>query len=256
MIKFPIQRKNYFTLFWLPNAITLLNLFTGFSSMLLVMSGKVHEGSWLIFLSLVWDSLDGNIARALKNPSPFGRELDSLCDMVSFVAAPAMLAYILWLYLFDFTGLLAIFAFLGCGAYRLARFNVQPPVKTYFQGLPTPAAAVLLATSALAYQKNGWVDTPLFASITLVVMISLGLLMVSTIPYPKLSVLRFSEWSWLFLFEIFLIGVLTFYWNFETALSVAFYVFLVLSPFLGLKRFRQAFVLAKLKKDVETYDAK
>lgn len=256
MIKFPIQRKNYFTLFWLPNAITLLNLFTGFSSMLLVMTGSIHLGAWFIFLSLLWDSLDGNVARALKNPSPFGRELDSLCDMVSFVAAPSMLAYMMWLYLFDFWGLMAIFAFLGCGAYRLARFNVQPPVKTYFQGLPTPAAAVLLATSALAYQKNGWTDTPLFASITMAVMITLGLLMVSTIPYPKLSVLRFSEWSWLFAFEILLIGVLTLHWNFETALCAAFYVFLALSPFLGLKRFRQAFLTVNGKEDLETYDAK
>ena len=76
---------------WLPNAVTLCNLFAGFFSILAVCDGNFETAAWLIFLAMILDSLDGNIARALKQSNEFGRELDSLSDIVSFVVAPAFL---------------------------------------------------------------------------------------------------------------------------------------------------------------------
>ncbi len=224
------KQEHHFSLSWLANTVTLFNLFTGFLSIWMVTGGRIRTAAWLIFISLLWDSLDGNIARALKNPTPFGRELDSLSDIVSFVVAPALLALKSCYDAISFWDLLPIFLYLAAGAYRLARFNVRPTLKNYFQGLPTPAAAVILAMIVLSYQKNGWIDHEPFMVILAVLMIFLSFLMISEIMYPKLSAIKFSKWRSFFYLESLIFTIVFTALNFETALGAIFLVFLVLAP--------------------------
>ncbi len=125
----PVAKRNFI---FLPNLITLFNLFSGFLSLLMAARGKIVVAGGMIILSLVWDSLDGNIARMFKNPSDLGRELDSLADIVSFVVAPAFLmAHFLLEHISPWM-LLLLFLYLSAGTYRLARFNLRPPLKDYF----------------------------------------------------------------------------------------------------------------------------
>jgi len=224
------KNQHPFTLFWLPNMVSLFNLFTGFFSILMVAEGRLRTAAWLIFVSLLWDSLDGNIARALKNQSAFGRELDSLADIVSFVVAPCLIVLKAWSYKFVPWTLIPVFFYLAGGAYRLARFNIRPPVKNYFEGLPTPAGAVVVAMTVLAYKKNDWTDVTLFIFVLVALMSVTSFLMVSRIPYPKLSAIKFSRWQSFFYLEFVLFVLVSFAMNLETALAAIFLAFLFLAP--------------------------
>ncbi len=215
---------------FLPNLITLFNLFTGFLSILLCMEGDLKHAAWLILICLLWDSLDGNIARSFKNPTPFGRELDSLADVVAFVLAPAVLVTKFWLYKFSPWMLFFIFLYLGCGAYRLARFNLGPFVKNSFEGLPTPAAAMTLAMSILAAQKNGLTDRFFMLFVMVILVALLSFLMVSRIPYPKFSAIQFSNWKSFFYLSIFLSLLIFLAVNVETAAASGCLIFTFLSP--------------------------
>ncbi|MBI3087689.1 MAG: CDP-diacylglycerol--serine O-phosphatidyltransferase [Candidatus Omnitrophica bacterium] len=186
--------ERYFSASWLANLITLANLFSGFVAILMVVEGRLAAAAWLILLCLVWDSLDGNAARRLKTSTPFGRELDSLADLVSFVVAPALLALRICPPLQASAALL----YLAAGAYRLARFNVRPATRTYFEGLPVPAAAATLASVVLAFSRRHTLTLLGSASLLAALMAVLSVLMVSYLRYPKLSAIQFSRWRWLY----------------------------------------------------------
>jgi CDP-diacylglycerol--serine O-phosphatidyltransferase len=111
------------------------------------MNGRFDQASVAIFLSMVLDSLDGRVARMTNTQSAFGEQMDSLSDMVSFGAAPALIAYEWGLSGLGRWGWIAAFVYCACAALRLARFNVNTSVvdKRFFQGLPSPAAAALVA---------------------------------------------------------------------------------------------------------------
>ena len=191
---------------------------------------KIENAVWLIFAALFWDSLDGNIARALKNPTAFGRELDSLADQVSFVIAPTFLVLQNWAYALTPWTLAAILGFLAAGTYRLARFNIHHVHKNYFEGLPTPAAACVLAMMVLAHLKNTWIDPSLFASFLFILVLLLSFLMASRVPYPKLSAVPFRQWRFLFYLELILFPVVLFTTNLEAAIASIFLIFLLLGP--------------------------
>ena len=130
----------------LPNAITLAALFAGFYAIVMAMNGRFEQSCIGIFCAAVLDSLDGRVARMTNSQSAFGEQMDSLCDMVSFGAAPAIIVYT-W----AFSGLgklgwIPAFVYMSGAALRLARFNVNIGVvdKRFFQGLPSPAAAALV----------------------------------------------------------------------------------------------------------------
>ena len=130
----------------LPNAITLAALFAGFYAIVMAMNGRFEQSCIGVFCAAVLDSLDGRVARMTNSQSAFGEQMDSLCDMVSFGAAPAIIVYT-W----AFTGLgklgwIPAFVYMSGAALRLARFNVNIGVvdKRFFQGLPSPAAAALV----------------------------------------------------------------------------------------------------------------
>lgn len=140
-------RKRAKGIYMVPNMITLAALFGGFYSIVMAMNGRFELATVALFLSMVLDSLDGRVARMTNTQSAFGEQMDSLSDMVCFGAAPALVAYIWTLSTLGRWGWIAAFVYLACAALRLARFNVNTGVvdKRYFQGLPSPAAAALVA---------------------------------------------------------------------------------------------------------------
>jgi len=160
------QRPPRKGIYVLPNMITLGALFGGFYAIVMAMNGQFVLATAGIFAAMVLDSLDGRVARMTRTQSAFGEQMDSLSDMVSFGAAPALVAYIWAMQPLGKAGWFAAFVYCACAALRLARFNVNTAVvdKRYFQGLPSPAAAALVAgfiwlTSAM-FEANR--DVPLF----------------------------------------------------------------------------------------------
>lgn len=157
-------------IYWLPNLFTIAALFAGFYAIVQAMGGRYEQAAIAIFVAMVLDGLDGRIARLTRTQSAFGAELDSLSDMVSFGVAPALVVYVWaledfaamgtvkWLgpWLSSKLGWIAAFIYCACAALRLARFNTTLEVadKRFFQGLPSPAAACLIA--GLVWALNGY----------------------------------------------------------------------------------------------------
>lgn len=131
----------------LPNAITTIALFAGFYAIVQAMNGRFELAAIGIFFAMLFDGLDGRVARLTRTQSPFGAEYDSLSDMVAFGAAPALVIYEWALKGMGRMGWVAAFVYCACAALRLARFNTNLDVvdKRFFQGLPSPAAAGLIA---------------------------------------------------------------------------------------------------------------
>ena len=140
-------RKRRKGIYILPNLFTLAALFGGFYSVVMAMNSRFDMAAVGVFCAMVLDSLDGRVARMTNTQSAFGEQMDSLSDMVSFGAAPALIAYEWALQGLGNWGWTAAFVYCACAALRLARFNVNTGVvdKRYFQGLPSPAAAALVA---------------------------------------------------------------------------------------------------------------
>jgi len=141
----PLRRRR--GVYLLPNAFTTAALFCGFYAIVMAMNLKFDHASIAIFAAMVLDSLDGRVARMTNTQSEFGAQYDSLSDMVSFGAAPALVVYEWSLRGLGKMGWLAAFVYCAGAALRLARFNTNITVvdKRYFQGLPSPAAAALVA---------------------------------------------------------------------------------------------------------------
>jgi len=137
------RRKGIYVL---PNAITLAALFSGFYGIVMAMNGRFEVACIAIFCAAILDSLDGRVARMTNAQSAFGEQMDSLSDMVSFGAAPALIVYIWGLKDLGKAGWIPAFVYIAGAALRLARFNVNIGVvdKRFFQGLPSPAAAALV----------------------------------------------------------------------------------------------------------------
>ncbi|MBQ5832462.1 MAG: CDP-diacylglycerol--serine O-phosphatidyltransferase [Selenomonadales bacterium] len=162
----------------IPNLVTMLNLVFGMFSIVATLEGRYECAVWCIILAMIADGMDGRVARYLNETSELGKELDSLCDLVSFGVAPAILAYSFQLHEYGFVGILAAVFFAACGAFRLARFNVNTGVvKGYFMGVPIPAGGCVLA--AFIYM-----GIHLEARMFIALVLLFGYLMVSTVKYP------------------------------------------------------------------------
>ncbi|GAB1392427.1 CDP-diacylglycerol--serine O-phosphatidyltransferase [Rhodocyclaceae bacterium] len=142
----------------LPNLLTTAALFSGFFAIVQAMNGKFEVAAMAIFIAMVFDGLDGRVARLTHTQSAFGAEYDSLSDMVSFGAAPALVIYVWALKDLGKLGWIAAFIYCAGAALRLARFNTNIEVvdKRYFQGLPSPAAAALVAGLVWVLIDNEW----------------------------------------------------------------------------------------------------
>lgn len=163
----------------IPNLFTLANLLLGILSLVYTMEGEYQLSAIMILISMVLDGMDGKVARRLDAASPFGKELDSLSDLVSFGVAPAILIYSFKLTALGVSGLLIALAFALCGAIRLARFNVSN-ITTHFIGVPITAAGSLVAILALLGNKLPFISFP-------IVVVILSYLMVSNLKVPKYS---------------------------------------------------------------------
>lgn len=163
----------------LPNLLTTAALFSGFFAIVQAMNGNFELAAVAIFIAMVLDGLDGRVARLTHTQSAFGAEYDSLSDMVSFGAAPALVMYEWALKDLGKLGWIAAFIYCAGAALRLARFNTNIEVvdKRYFQGLPSPAAAALVAGLVWVLLDNGWTGSEarwyafaltLFAGVTMV----------------------------------------------------------------------------------------
>ncbi len=174
----------------LPSLFTIGNMLLGFYAVVTGLRGDFTRAALLVFTAAVLDSLDGWIARLTGTESEFGREYDSLADVVTFGATPALLAY-LWGFAgngeWQRVGWLAPLFFLVCTATRLARFNVQTKIvdARWFVGLPTPAAAGAIVSILFFAPDPEW--RPWIEALMLAALVLVGALMVSTIRYrsPK-----------------------------------------------------------------------
>ena len=179
---------------FLANSITVLSLICGFSSIIFCIEGHFTFASWAIILSVIFDGLDGQMARRNPVPSEFGKELDSLTDVVCFGIAPSILGYIFVYRTFYFWTTLALFIYLFCSVMRLAKYNITPKeqLADYFYGLPTTVSGGTLASFILIYRKGKDIS-PLPQSVPIIflfMVLLLAFLMVSRVRYLNLDGLK------------------------------------------------------------------
>jgi len=180
-------------IFLLPSLLTTGNLFCGFLALVFTAEERFIEAAVAIFVAMVMDVLDGKVARLTKTTTQFGVEFDSLADVVSFCVAPAFMLYTLALGRLGRAAWLGAFLFVICGALRLARFNVYSGVtdRRYFVGLPTPAAAGMVASVVLLLgndEIDRWQGAAIAAGTYVV-----ALLMVSTFRYYSFKEIDFAR---------------------------------------------------------------
>ncbi len=171
-------------IYLLPNLFTTAALFAGFYAVVSAMKGQFDVAAIAVFVAMVADTLDGRIARLTNTQTAFGAEYDSLSDMVAFAVAPALIIYSWSLSGLGKIGWLAAFVYTAGTALRLARFNTQSADtdKRYFQGLPCPAAAAVLAASVWLGEYYHIPGSVVAIPIALVAVM-LAAFMVSTIRY-------------------------------------------------------------------------
>jgi CDP-diacylglycerol--serine O-phosphatidyltransferase len=180
-------------LYMLPNAITLAALFSGFYAIVMAINGRFELACIAVFCAAVLDSLDGRVARMTNSQSAFGEQMDSLSDMVSFGAAPALIVYIWALKDLGKAGWIPAFVYIAGAALRLARFNVNIGVvdKRFFQGLPSPAAAAIVIGLIWVVDDAGFKGVsqiPALAYTAFAVTLFAGLSMVTNAPFYSFKV--------------------------------------------------------------------
>ena len=224
-------------IYLLPSVLTTFGMFAGFYSIISSINGEFTIAAISIMIAMMWDTLDGRVARLTNTRSAFGAEYDSLADLVSFGLAPALLVYEWSLYELGRFGWLAAFVYLACAALRLARFNTQVGIadKRFFQGLPSPAAAGVIASMI-------WLKIWTFASFDSEVIslgyylgagitILCGILMVSNVRYYSFKELDSKKASFRFLLLIVLSLIILMYKP-NIILFTGFFLYLLSGPFI------------------------
>ena len=181
----------------IPNVLTSGNLFSGLFAILAVFNANYLAAAIAILVALVFDVLDGKSARLMNSTSQFGVEYDSLADLVSFGVAPGLLIYSWALSGHDMLGSAVMFAFVACGALRLARYNVMTAntESKHFTGLPIPAAASVIATLVVFDHHIVRMGAEVKPLLILIMTLTLAFLMVSTIKYRSFKDLKFRGGS-------------------------------------------------------------
>jgi CDP-diacylglycerol--serine O-phosphatidyltransferase len=194
---FEVPRPRRKGIYILPNLFTLAALFGGFYAIVMAMNGKFEQSAYGIFCAMVLDSLDGRVARMTNTQSAFGEQMDSLSDMVSFGAAPALIVYEWALKGLDKLGWIAAFVYCSGAALRLARFNTNIAVvdKRFFQGLPSPAAAALVV--GLIWVVTDWSPEGRTLSwmpwLAFAFTLYAGLTMVTNVPFYSFKDVNFKR---------------------------------------------------------------
>ncbi|MBC7859434.1 MAG: CDP-diacylglycerol--serine O-phosphatidyltransferase [Burkholderiaceae bacterium] len=181
-------------IFLLPNAFTTAALFCGFYAIVMAMNQRYEQAAWAIFIAMILDGLDGRIARLTNTQSEFGAQYDSLSDMVSFGAAPALVIYEWSLRGLGKLGWIAAFVYCAGGALRLARFNTNIEVvdKRFFQGLPSPAAAAIVAGFILLMDDLN-VSGVQLTWVSWAITLFAGLTMVTNVPFYSFKDVNFRK---------------------------------------------------------------
>lgn len=198
------------TIALLPNLLTTMSLFSGFYSIVSSINGRFLHAAVAIIVAAIFDGLDGRIARLTRTTSKFGEQYDSLCDLISFGVAPALMAYLWVLQPYGRYGWLAAFLYVATTALRLARFNsmIDETPKNVFVGLPCPAAAGMVATSILFCSFIGTSGT--FRDIIMLIMMyGLSYLMVSTHRYSSFKQISKTKFQFLVGMVLLLIVIAT-----------------------------------------------
>ena len=224
-------------IYLLPSILTTFGMFAGFYSIIASINGDFTLAAISIMVAMLWDALDGRVARLTNTQSDFGAQYDSLADLVSFGVAPALLVYEWSLSDLGRIGWLAAFIFLACAALRLARFNTQVGIsdKRYFQGLPSPAAAGVIASMIwLKFWKFEYFD---FGIVSLSYYVGVGitivcaLLMVSNLRYYSFKELDSKKASFRFLLAIVL-SLVVLLSKPNIFLFTGFFVYMLSGPFI------------------------
>ncbi|MFH0959456.1 MAG: CDP-diacylglycerol--serine O-phosphatidyltransferase [Pseudomonadota bacterium] len=186
-------------IFILPSLLTLTSVFFSFYALILAIKGQFLLSGVLILVAGFFDGIDGKVARLTKTSTKFGVELDSLADVISFGVAPAILFYTWVLEPYGRLGWVVCFVYVACGALRLARFNVQTNVidPKRFNGLPIPAAAVMLATCVIFFE-NLEIKAENYSIFLLILTTLLSFLMVSSVKFhafKDLTIVREKPFS-------------------------------------------------------------
>ncbi len=181
-------------IYLLPNAFTTAALFCGFYAIVMAMNNHYQQAAIAIFAAMVLDATDGRVARLTNTQSEFGAQYDSLSDMVSFGAAPALIVYEWALRGMGKLGWLAAFVYCAGAALRLARFNTNIGVvdKRFFQGLPSPAAAALVAGFIWLMDDLRIAGTD-FSWLAWVITVYSGLTMVTNVPFYSFKDVNFKK---------------------------------------------------------------
>lgn len=190
-----LKHKNLKRGFYLlPNLFTTAGLFAGFYAVVAAMKGLYDVAAIVIFIGMICDGFDGRIARLTGTESAFGAEYDSLADMVTFGIAPALVVYSWALHSLHKLGWVAAFIFAAGGALRLARFNTQLGVadKRFFQGIPIPVAAGLIASMVWTCQEFGIYGHYITIAAAAMTVLA-GLLMVSNVRYYSFKDMDFKN---------------------------------------------------------------
>lgn len=180
------EEKRRRGIYLLPNAFTTANLFAGFYAAVQAMNGHFEVAAIAIFLAMVFDGMDGRVARLTNTQSAFGEQYDSMADIISFGVAPAFVMYVWALQDLGRWGWLAAFVYVVGAALRLARFNTNIAIvdKRFFQGLPSPAAAALIAGFVwLAVDNKLNIDAQPLAWLAFALTVYAGVTMVSNAPF-------------------------------------------------------------------------
>jgi CDP-diacylglycerol--serine O-phosphatidyltransferase len=230
-------------IYLLPNLFTTAALFGGFFAILAAMNGRFEHAALAIFVSMILDGLDGRVARMTNTQSNFGAEYDSLSDMVSFGLAPSLVVYQWALTDIGKAGWLAAFVYTAGTALRLARFNTQIGIadKRYFQGLPSPSAAAIMAGMVWVAVDNDIAGNDV-SYIAAFVSVLTGLLMVSNIRFHSFKEVDFRNKVPFFVMVIVMLGFAL------VLLQPPLVLFLV---FLGYAISGPAFTLIKLRQHRE-----
>lgn len=247
-----MNKKTKRGVYLLPNVLTTLGLFAGFYAVILATKGLFAQAAMAIFAAMLLDALDGRVARLTNTQSEFGAQYDSMADMVSFGIAPALLMYF-WLFAdFGKIGWIGVFIYVAASALRLARFNAQIQMqdKRYFQGLPSPAAAALIAglvwtkemMGASAYDDYlilvGWI-----------ILVATGILMVSNIRYSSFKEINLkgrSSFKWLLMAILIMVVIVV--WP-STLLFIFFFIYALSGLFGTMIEVRRKRQLKKIGKN-------
>lgn len=235
-----LKAKRRRGIYLLPNLFTTAALFGGFYAVLAAVNGHYEAAAIAIFVAMVLDGMDGRVARMTNTQTAFGAEYDSLSDMVAFGLAPALVMYVWALKDLGKFGWLAAFIYTAAAALRLARFNTQVGIadKRYFQGLPSPAAAAILAAAIWgAVEYN--IQKENVASLLGILTAVIGLLMVTNLRYHSFKELDFRGKVPFFAMVVVMLVFAIILWEPPFVLFAVFLTYAISGPVLTLIYMRQ-----------------